>query len=780
MIPRVCIQRDIRSSRATPCSLTDLVKAMRDPHVQEICDNIKTLQNGEQYDKELVQAYKQQLPAITPHACQFKSNQRKSENATASGLVMLDVDGVEDVSGFRSQISSPEYQKLLKTNQIYFVAITPSGHGLRVIGERKQGETLEKGMARLASVMGVVEYDQCTKDLARLSYLMPWSYVLYFDGDGFCWSSEEDLPGNSEQLIANSSHADGGWASAGYWLRKEYELDLNMALEHLTSPEAAAENALLRESVDKTREYPTEYDGLPYKAIIDELISIHGGDPKIGERNSMFFTLAIDLRYICDFDAEHLLRIMPDFGLSVQERKNSIRSALSRPRRNIIPDLVQRALTAVKQEQESEQGLPIDKSLLNADNLRLPRLPRLLQVLCRNLPEAFRPAMCIAALPVLGALATSVRFKYLDGQIHSFSFMSCIAAPAATGKSFIRTPIDLLLTPINEQDEIERQKQDDYREALKKSKNSKQQPEDPHACPRNNGISISVAALLKLLYYSGGKHLIAIGEEIDTLAKSERAGVWSQKTDIYRLAFDNAVYGQQYISENSFSAKVNVYYNFLITGTTGGMYRFFNDVENGLVTRVAFATLPDMFATPIPRFEDYSQAEKDYIISVARRLYEEEGMIECPKVNEALAAWQEEKRKLAELTDSRAVDIIRRRSGVIGFRAGMMAYLLSDKRSAKQASEFGLWVAEYVFRQQMTLFGEKFEQSSAAQQKAIEQSRGQVRNLLEQLPQKFTTADLIGLRRKNGQSTQVGYVLTRWSKSGLIRKIGDKCYSKVG
>lgn len=108
---------------------------------------------------------------------------------------------------------------------------------------------------------------------------------------------------------------------------------------------------------------------------------------------------------------------------------------------------------------------------------------------------------------------------------------------------------------------------------LRASKNSKNQPQDPRACPRNNGVNISIAKLLQLLTYSEGKHLIGIGEEMDTLVKSERAGVRSQKSDIYRLAFDNAEYGQAYMSDQSFSAHVPVYYNLYVSGTPKSMER---------------------------------------------------------------------------------------------------------------------------------------------------------------------------------------------------------------
>lgn len=50
-------------------------------------------------------------------------------------------------------------------------------------------------------------------------------------------------------------------------------------------------------------------------------------------------------------------------------------------------------------------------------------------------------------------------------------------ATTVSGKSFIRKPIDLLLTPINEQDQIEREKEQLFREQQRAAKNSKNQME---------------------------------------------------------------------------------------------------------------------------------------------------------------------------------------------------------------------------------------------------------------------------------------------------------------
>jgi len=411
-------------------------------------------------------------------------------------------------------------------------------------------------------------------------------------------------------------------------------------------------------------------------------------------------------------------------------------------------------------------------------DLPLPELPRLLKILCKRLPEDYRAAMVIASLPVLGTLATRIRFEYLDRQEQSLSFFACITAPAASGKSFIRKPLDLLLTPINEQDAVEREKEQAYKDRLRASKNSKNQPEDPHACPRNNGVAISIAKLLQLLTYAEGKHLIGIGEEMDTLVKSERAGVWSQKSDIYRLAFDNAEYGQAYMSDASFNAHIKVYYNLLLTGTPNSMKRFFKDLENGLATRVCFAQLPDTSFTEIPVFAPYTEGEKAEIIRWARRLDAEQGTIVCPQVGTVINEWLEKKRQQAIDADSHAMDTLRRRAAVIGFRAGMLCFLLENHKYTKTVGAFAEWVAEYVFRNQMELWGEQMEQLLTGAIDALSE-RGAASSLLDLLPIEFTTADLIKLRARKGQSVKssaIKVLLHRWKANGRIEKTGESSW----
>ena len=717
------------------------------PIVKNICTRIACLNSDDADYNERKQALKRRLPIIIPHAASFKNGKRVSTDAIPSGLAMLDVDHMENPREWFEQVD----KQVLSDSKIYLVAITDSGKGLRIIGERmsispQDGlESIEQAQMRIAQVLSIKEYDAVTKDLARASYVVPRDYIL--------WIYEAGL------------------------FSEDYRSDLIQPLA-LPPHVPTTENSEIEAS-------GLTYRDIPYEDIVKQLMLTTGNaDGAIqGERNTVYFSLANYMRYICDFNADLLLKVLPDFGLSETERRQVLASAIGRPRRSQIPVILQGAIAICEREAEyAHNPEETEKKMqMKSTALPLPELPRLLKLICRRLPAEYRPAMVIASLPVLGTLATGIRFEYLDRQEQSLSFFSCVTAPAASGKSFIRKPLDLLLTPINEQDAIEREKEQTYKEKLRASKNSKNQPEDPHACPRNNGVAISIAKLLQLLTYAQGKHLIGIGEEMDTLVKSEKAGVWSQKSDIYRLAFDNAEYGQAYMSDASFKAHIKVYYNLLLTGTPNSMKRFFKDLENGLATRVCFAQLPDTSFTEIPVFAPYDDAEKDEIIRWARRLVTEQGTIVCPEVGTVIGDWLERKRQQAIDADNHAMDILRRRAAVIGFRAGMLCYLLEDHQYTDIVGHFAEWVAEYVFRNQMELWGDKMEQELSGALEA-QTERGAAASLLALLPEEFTTSDLIKLRARKGQSVKasaVCMVINRWRNNHRIVKINETTWRKT-
>ena len=274
------------------------------PEVKNICEQIGKLNASAADYGERKQALKKRLPIIIPHAASFKNNKRVSADAVPSGLAMLDVDHVEKPREWYNSLMEIASTEHLKKNGIYLIAITASGKGLRVIGARRNSaasttgemETIEAAQMRMAEVLGIKEYDAVTKDLARASYVVPREYVLYEDREGLFNPNKAETPDsirqNGRSLLALPAHVE-----------------------------------------------TAEYRGIPYSAIVQQLmLSIGAADgAEQGERNTVYFSLACYMRYICDFDAALLLRVLPGFGLGESERRQAIASAIGRPRKSEMP-----------------------------------------------------------------------------------------------------------------------------------------------------------------------------------------------------------------------------------------------------------------------------------------------------------------------------------------------------------------------------------------------------------------------------------------------------------
>jgi hypothetical protein len=107
---------------------------------------------------------------------------------------------------------------------------------------------------------------------------------------------------------------------------------------------------------------------------------------------------------------------------------------------------------------------------------------------------------------------------------------------------------------------------------------------------------------------------------------------------------------------------------------------------------------------------------------------------------------------------------------------------LEDHNYTDIVGQFAEWVAEYVFRNQMELWGDQMEQELTGALEVISSERGSVRSLLDSLPAEFTAADLIKLRARKGQSVKgssISMVLNRWKTNRKIEQIAEAKYKKL-
>ena len=687
-------------------------------HVEDILQDVKQNKNLSR---------KKELPVWLPLAASFNNGTRKAEDAVPSGLYFLDIDE----KGLTEQLWKKVHdENLIEAFRIAYFAESAGG-GTHIWAWRTPGLSIEEDIQRLASRLGV-GYDSHVTDLARCCFMVSEPYVKLLDTSVF---------------EASPSQAD--------------DMDAESSVSISTSP--------LSEGLGEA--FSGTFHGIPYAQIIQALLWKlgYGDAPAEGERNTALYTLSRYLRFICDFDEQKLFAILPHWGLSDHEVLSTIKSAVVSVRPAGIPSQMQEVLTslgaALKVEVEkAEESIiaPVDDAL-----------PGILQDLAEHAPEEFKEATLIAAMPMLGTLATGIRAKYRDGKMNSASFIVDVEAPQATGKSFVDSEFELLMDPIIKQDEVEWQKEMAYSLAKKNG----EEAQNPCSQIRIIEPNIGVSAFLERALYAKGKHLFTYAPEIETVQKNNRGGAWTEKNDLFRLAYDNKPWGQHRISKDSFSGKVTLYYNMVMCGTPNKCRAFFADAESGLVSRVTPVVLPDMVGARMPEFKVWTKDEEERVKRQCLCLMDEEGEVSLPLINKAIAEWDESKRQEYLQTLRYSLDVLRRRAALNGFRAGIIAYLLEGHQETERAIKFAVWYAERCLHYQLQIYGDKIDALHNGTL-SPQASKGNMR-YLDALPKEFMKEDLVNLRLANNESPVVKTIIYRWVKEGLIVKIDTNLWQKT-
>ena len=763
---------------------------------------------------------KKRLPAVAWQAS-FVGGKRKNCHAVPSGLLMVDVDHIDHPGKVWEEQVASHREEL----GIVAAHMTPSGKGLRIVAEcDPKFDTLAENQKWIGEVCGL-EIDACTKDFARLSFLVPIEYFYYLDEGIFSREAKhkfinhdltnEENENNSEifgndsahnNLHSNGEHLDGN--------NVQDDAENGSVSDAKTSEIPACDDgadgsvSAGRRSVScgKSHNGKMSYKGIEYSAIVAEWFKQNGGEPQEGERNVRLFRLACSLRYICDFNAERLYSIIPRFGLPSEEVRALVKSALSAKRGGRIPADLYSVLVSlgIEKPATSEWGAhptaeaepeEVEEEPIEDSKSGLPALPSPWKEFVMNAPEQFKEAMVVSMLPVMGTLLTRLRAEYLDGETHAPNFQVVVEAPQASGKSFTRKMVDFLMRPIVMRDALERVKEQQYLAQMKLLKNSKKLPEEPEIIIRSVPATISIAKLLKRLDKSGGTHLFTYLEELDTLTKSNQAGAWSQKTDIYRNAFDNSEYGQDYMSDNSYSAIVRVYYNMLMCGTPRAVSRFYKDPEDGLCSRVVFSKLPDQFGEVMPIWGKMDEATSDTLNTLLddfmEETYDKNGGLKPQKVvdmkwmHKAVNQWLEDKRMSAIMTQNRALDVFRRRSAVIAFRGAMLVYYCwtRGRKNARgltfarqRTTAFFTWLAEYTLNRQMEKYGDTLNDCFAEVRPKLKTKR---ERLFDSLGDTFSLADLQAKCAVLAVKSQAREIIYIWRKNKLIEQNENGSYKKI-
>ena len=766
-----------RVRNCTPALFNQVVDSEQTARVcAEIEDALEKVKRGEM-SREDFETYKgeqkKRLAIFTPHAT-FPKGRRLSEDAVPSGLSMYDIDHLDNLQltmdkgqgakrGLferlvehtlkREPITDEGMIAELKRLGICLVHVTPSTEGFRLFFVMPEGMNLEGAQKWMSQQLDDSDYDGCVKDLARCSFVVPREYILYGPSEEM-WEERPPLtpPVEGEnRTLENGANSD-------------------------SSPKQGRSGGV-SEGLEGA-----SFKGIPYASIIAEWWDKNDGEPAEGERNVKLHKLAVNLRAICDNKKEVLMAVMPRFGLSEAELKSIVESACKEEPKGVSKKMQGIIDQLTMNNEHADEDWDAEE---NTSYFTLP--PSLKKNLAMGLKESLEgvptsmhmPVLC-SVLPIAAAYADQVEVEYCDGNRQRLGLMSIIRGEQASGKSVCKNVVDVWKRQFDEEDAIARKREEEWKERKKARKANEKAPDDPKVLIRTVPVTVSCSTLLKRFKNANGHCLYSFGEELDTLRKTNGAGSWSSKYDIYRLSFDNGEWGQDYNSDQAESGVVKVAYNWTMLGTDGAMRKCFkaDNIENGLSSRVLVAEMPDSSFAKMPKFGKRSADDEAKIQEAVTRLRSYSGFVDTPRLRKAIERWVEEKRVEAAKDIDHVKDVYRKRSAVIGFRSGIIFHLLTGaKQESKACLEFALMMAEYTLEQQIKAFGEALQQEYV---NAGYEGRRYCANhsVFDQLAPTFSRDDLRALKHNCSESGMRNIVM-RWKKDGWIEPIDRHHWRKL-
>ena len=781
---------------------------------------------------------KRRLPAFCFHA-HFKNGRRLNAEAEPSGLSILDIDHIgrhsevgpspalpvgegEEQPKEQSKELSKESVTLMETLKghlftctpitdektlatlkrlgIVLIHKTPSGEGLRLVFIIPQGMGLVEAQQWLSKQIGLEAFDEACKDLARCSFAVPEEYVLFLDEEELFKEPRQPQQPHPQPLSNSLTPVPLSKGEGSDMLQDTLASTNNAAA--ITPAEHSTPLSLGEGNGGEAPGQGGEAVGVRLLFVFD-LCREQAGlkDVDINARgsrhNSLLAILSVGAaRLLSEAEAMAVVaQRMPEFFREPDCRQlihdfyakyhddSKIMSAT-------VQRINARAEQLAQQQQVKDEKAHDDESDDEAETAEtatpanptnaetsIPPIPGLKQSLT-GVPEQMRmPALC-ALLPMAAAYADDVTFRYCDGREQRLGLMSIVVGEQASGKSVCKDIIDLWRQPMDEDDEQGRRKEDEWKKKRKNRRANEKLDPEPEVLIRDVPITISCSTLLKRLKNAQGHTLYSFCSELDTLRKTNGAGSWSSKYDIYRLAFDHDEWGQDYNSDQAESGMVSVGYNWTILGTYGALGKCFKgeNIENGLSSRVIVSEMPDSAFAPMPTFQDRKDRDAQAILDAVGTLRAKHGFVDTPRLRKAIAQWVEDKRQQAMERIDRVMDTYRRRAAVIGMRCGVVACLLSGEKETKHVIDFALMMAEYVLQEQCRLFGDVLRKQYAAD---ADDTRRNSKNraVFDRLADTFTSHDILALKTDISEST-ARTIICRWKEAGWIgalpRHKGDK------
>ena len=681
------------------------------------------------------------------------------------------------------------------------------GGGYHLVFKRREDLSQEENL-KWASDLLEVEFDKGAKDITRVFFTTTEQELIYLDDEIFEISGVP-LSGQKSNKSVKSNILSP-------LIRGGYKAGIHNDLKDLKdfSPKATQ------------NKYPIDYHGIPFTDIIRKYWEVNnrGFEPTQGDRDTLTYQLACDLRHICGRNFEWLDQVIPCYdGFPPEEKRAKIKSALA-SEFNGFPQRLRNVLNALEKCTVEPTLLctPDDddaaaNSTLSTLNSTLKRLPQGIRESIDAVGPQLAMPVVTAICPCIGTLATGVTLD-VHGQKKGLNLIAYIAGDFASGKGGIDPVVEAWMSEVQALDDMYTQQEEEWRKKKKASVNKKEQPEEPVLPIRNLTLNNTVANLAQQLANTEGKHAFSFTPEADTVAQKWKTAM-SDFSVMLRQSYDGSKYDRRARSVDAVNVHIkHLLWNVTMCGTPDALYRVVPNYTDGFQSRIAVARTPDNTFAPL---EDkppvLTDRQRDRIQQIAHLLPLMYGEVVLPKLEAKGREWVERIRLETMKNDDRTR--ARQRFRVCVTAQRMVCCMMLCKvcetliqkhgltgAETKLKQQPGLWkemllkaqtpamlevydvIADSLLENALYFFRDRIENAFrsrdyAGGQYGERQKRGKNDSIFERLDILFTFEQAmqhtVAVKGANTTQNTVRQMLKNWRKQGLIVREENGKYRKM-
>ena len=654
---------------------------------------------------------------------------RKQAATRLTGLVVMDIDHVENPQGFvngklkiengklvaREEWAAAKKYQLSMINsqleQILLVYVTPSGKGLKIVfkADVTKGNLIDNQHA-MAKVLGV-EVDESCKDASRMSFICKESDILYIDKELFTYENKEFGEKYDADYRAGRSGATQASAVAGKGVKQRADAG---------------------SSVD-TEAVPLKWRGYDIQSIIDQRYGNKLPCAEDSNRHTESLKLATDLLLMLDGDRATVQRIVeaqPWVQEIIAERDENVSQTVSsaadcvaQKERKYASSLPSKAMLAAIKEATGQSYVEITKAKaqktvqVTQDDIKrwlwvwgdkieeLSADYPIMKDICKGLKHNQYPAALFVGGGFLMTLMTrcTYSFYHRPEELRRLNNSTLIIGHPASGKSFATRLFKLLAAPIVEADKIGKDAINAYREQMRTKGANKEKPKKPKVIVRVHPARTSNAQFIQDMVNAVEEvdgvpmhlHMLTFDTELDNTICVQKGGSWIDKQSLELKAFHNEEDGQAYSNNESILEDFNVFWNYIYTGTPNALKKKVNEQNfgTGLATRLACIPLPATNFQMLTREKTVDYESDERLKEWAYKLDKTKGQLSMDKIVDELFEWTERRMEDAKDNESEADEMLLKRCAYHGFNYAAPFIMMRHWDQLHKDGEF--WCGEF-------------------------------------------------------------------------------------